>query len=107
MGKDVKRLVDNGTISGLISERFVQLRIRDYSARAKSLSQTLMEAEAEKDFDFIKRLWETTRLCPRCSLVIERSEGCNSFYCSCGHHFDFATAPRVFGKGVKNYVKVI
>merc|ERR1719201_3230057 len=47
------------------------------------------------------------RLCPRCSLAIERSEGCNSFYCICGHHFDFSTAPRVLGSGISNFGTVI
>merc|ERR1719253_223561 len=61
----------------------------------------------DNDFDSIEKLWKSTRLCPRCSLVIERSSGCNSFYCICGHHFDYMSAPRIFGNGVKNYGRVI
>jgi len=37
------------------------------------------------------------RLCPRCKLVIQRSEGCNSFYCVCGNHFNYANAERPVG----------
>jgi len=39
-------------------------------------------------------------------VVIER-QGCNSFYCICGHHFDYARAPHVFGNSDINYGRVI
>jgi len=37
------------------------------------------------------------RLCPRCKLVIQRSEGCNSFFCICGKTFNYANADRPVG----------
>jgi hypothetical protein len=58
-------------------------------------------------YDLLMKLWQSTRLCPRCNLVIERSSGCNSFYCICGHHFDFASAPRVVGNGIERFGQVI
>lgn len=106
--QDVTRLMEIGALSKPISEHFVELRTRDYAARAKVLSQTLTE-DLVKDcnFDVVRNIWQTMRLCPRCSLAIERSKGCNSFYCICGHHFDFAMAPRIFGNHTRNYGKVI
>lgn len=105
--QDLTRLVEVDAITKNISERFAELRTRDYTARAKGLSEAMIEVEREGDLDQLQKIWQTTRLCPRCSLVIERSEGCNSFYCICGHHFDYSQAPRVFGNDVKNYGKVI
>lgn len=107
--QDVARLVQSGALPKQVSERFAELRTRDYSARAASLSQDLIQVDGSDDLDMIQRIWHTMRLCPRCNLAIERSEGCNSFYCICGHHFDFAVAPRVVGGGsnVRNYGQVI
>jgi hypothetical protein len=105
--QDVTRLVQAGALEHAISDRFAELRSRDYSTRAQSLSQTLMQDLPEQNFDSVRKLWETMRLCPRCNLAIQRSQGCNSFYCICGHHFDFASAPRVIGNGIRNYDKVI
>jgi len=105
--QDVTRLVAASVLPASISLRFAELRTRDYTARAEALSQTLTELEEGDDLDLLQKIWETTRLCPRCSLAIERSQGCNSFYCICGHHFDYARAPRIFGNHVENYGKVI
>lgn len=106
--QDVTRLSQLGLLDGTVCNRFAELRARDFSARAQVFSQDLMAQTVEdNDFDLVLQLWKTTRLCPRCSLVIERSSGCNSFYCICGHHFDYMSAPRLVGNGVKNYGKVI
>lgn len=105
--QDVKRLATVGALTQDISERFAELRARDYTARAESLSETLASLEKGDDYSLIVKLWETTRLCPRCSLVIEKSQGCNSFYCICGHHFHWDSAPRIVGKGIKNYGQVV
>jgi len=106
--QDVGRLVLAGELPLPISESFAGIRTRDYSARAQALPQELLaKLEENKDFDVIHKLWETMRLCPRCSLAIERSAGCNSFFCICGHHFDFATAPHLFGNDIQNYSNVI
>lgn len=105
--QDVQRLLQAGVLTTEDSERFAELRSRDYSARRELLTVELTENIASNDFASIKRMWQTMRFCPRCNLAIERSQGCNSFYCTCGHHFDFATAPRVIGDGVGNFSKVI
>lgn len=105
--QDLTRLVRAGALGASVSEHFSELRTRDYTTRAESLSQTLTHDIGEENLDSMQILWSTMRLCPRCSLAIERSEGCNSFYCICGHHFDFSTAPRVLGSGISNFGTVI
>jgi len=105
--QDVNRMVSEGIVTSQISERFAELRTSNYTARAESLSETLTSLEESNDFELILKLWHSTRLCPRCSLVIEKSQGCNSFFCICGHHFHYDSAPRIVGKGVKNYDQVV
>jgi len=105
--QDLTRLVHAGALEASVSEHFAELRTRDYTTRAESLSQTLAHDIGKEDLDSMQILWATMRLCPRCSLAIERSEGCNSFYCICGHHFDFSAAPRVIGNGISNFGTVI
>jgi len=106
--QDLKKMVQAGALQTSIIDRFLELRARDYSARANELAQSLStKGVAQPDFELIEKLWHTTRLCPRCSLIIERSQGCNSFFCICGHHFNFATAPRIVGNGIQNYGKLI
>merc|ERR1711924_37741 len=46
------------------------------------------------NYAMLQRLEKSTRLCPRCHVAIEKSEGCNDFGCICGHRFDFGKAPR-------------
>jgi hypothetical protein len=105
--QDVKRMASSKDLSDDIAERFAELRTRDYSAHAKTLAETWSITESTCDLDLLLKLWQSTRLCPRCNLVIERSSGCNSFYCICGHHFDYATAPRVVGRGIDNFASLI
>jgi hypothetical protein len=59
-----------------------------------------------EDFKLMRRLWMTTRRCPRCNVIIEKSEGCNSFGCTCGHRFNFAKAPRGCGDGIEDFDSV-
>merc|ERR1712224_1162617 len=107
--QDVKRLADATptSLSTSIAIRFAELRARDFTAHAASLREAWTTLINEDDYDLIQKLWQSTRLCPRCSLVIERSSGCNSFYCVCGHHFDYASAPRVVGNGIRNFGDVV
>jgi len=107
--QDVKRLA-TATPAALpegVATRFAELRARDFTAHAASLRESWTSLIKEEDHELIRKLWQSTRLCPRCSLVIERSAGCNSFFCVCGHHFDFASAPRVVGNGIRNFGDVI
>mmetsp|Transcript_124569 Transcript_124569/g.265651 ORF Transcript_124569/g.265651 Transcript_124569/m.265651 type:complete len:245 (+) Transcript_124569:97-831(+) len=103
--KDLRRLVDCGALSHEICDRFVDLRARNYTTRAMAFSEE--SAQTVEDFALLRHLWNATRLCPRCSVVIEKSHGCNSFYCICGHHFDYSSAPRAIGNGMKKYSRVI
>jgi len=103
--QDLSRLVKSGSLEASVSARFAELRARDFAARAKTLAEIMPQDDV--DYGLVRRLYETTRLCPRCSLVIEKSAGCNSFYCICGHHFNYESAPRVVGNGIKKYGKVI
>lgn len=105
--QDVKRMESAGALSSDVSKRFAELRARDYTAHAASLQQTWISLEKAGDYDLILKLWQSTRLCPRCNLVIEKSEGCNSFYCICGHHFHYDSAPRVVGNGIERFREVV
>jgi len=110
--QDLTRLVAADAIEPSVSKSFAKLRARDYTARAQSLSEELTDCkmamvQKEQDLDLLQTIWQTTRLCPRCSLIIKRSRGCNSFYCICGHHFDYATAPRVFDNPKRRYRGII
>jgi len=103
--KDVAMLVREGPLKPEVEARFNELRARDYTARASSFAD-----EVSKDgtgYALLRRLYDSTRLCPRCSLVIEKSVGCNSFYCICGERFNYAAAPRPIGSGVRRYDRVI
>lgn len=37
------------------------------------------------------------KACPRCGVLVERSSGCNSMWCICGHNFNYAQAPNLVG----------
>eukprot|EP01051_Picozoa_sp_SAG22_P016304 SAG22_NODE_2277_length_2762_cov_2.747278_2_plen_182_part_00 len=55
----------------------------------------------------LRTLWETAKCCPRCNVVLQRSAGCDHFYCICGHSFNYLAAPRAAGGGNKNYGRVL
>eukprot|EP00403_Amphidinium_massartii_P017150 CAMPEP_0178417516 /NCGR_PEP_ID=MMETSP0689_2-20121128/24613_1 /TAXON_ID=160604 /ORGANISM="Amphidinium massartii, Strain CS-259" /LENGTH=290 /DNA_ID=CAMNT_0020038881 /DNA_START=67 /DNA_END=936 /DNA_ORIENTATION=- len=103
--QDIKKLVDQGHVAAEILTRFVDLRNCNQQAHASELASHLGDfhtsRESEEDFDALLKLYHSVRLCPRCSMVLEKSQGCNSFYCACGFHFDFKSAPRVVGHGMK------
>lgn len=103
--QDLNRLVKVDALEASVAARFAELRARDFTARAKTFTEALPQSNV--DYGLVRTLWETTRICPRCSLVIEKSQGCNSFYCICGNHFNYDSAPRVVGSGIKKYNKVI
>lgn len=76
-----------------VCQQFAKLRSQDYTARAKDLKATLLESiDAAKT---ARELCKIAKLCPRCSVVVQKSEGCNSFFCICGHHFQYDKAPSV------------
>lgn len=104
--QDVQRLVDCGALSPSLGQRFAELRRRDYTARANAFTE-ILEVPAPEDYKMLRRLWATSRRCPRCNVILEKSEGCNSFGCICGHRFDFAKAPRACGDGIDHFDSVI
>jgi len=81
-------------LSSNVFQRFAALRARDLNARSKSFD--LLIPYTDEDLDFVFALHDM-RLCPRCKLVIQRSEGCYSFCCVCGTHFNYANAARLVG----------
>mmetsp|Transcript_53368 Transcript_53368/g.98691 ORF Transcript_53368/g.98691 Transcript_53368/m.98691 type:complete len:277 (-) Transcript_53368:122-952(-) len=103
--QDVKKLVDSGRLGPEMLERFVNLRNCDQKERASELASTIGELiqswSGGDSLDALLQLYNSTRLCPRCSMILEKSAGCNSFYCSCGFHFNFHDAPRIVGAGMK------
>ncbi|CAK0890315.1 unnamed protein product [Prorocentrum cordatum] len=103
--KDIEQLARDGLLEDAVRERFCELRSRDYAARASSFSEDVHGDNP--DYSTIRRLYESTRLCPRCKLVIEKSHGCNSFFCICGFHFNYQSAPRIVGNGISRYDKVL
>jgi len=103
--QDVQALAKCGALPQDVSDRFSELRRRDYTARAVSFNlETALSAE---DLGLMKRLWATTRRCPRCDVLMEKASGCDSFGCICGHKFNFANAPRGCGDGIQDFQCVI
>jgi len=105
--QDIQRLVDLGALDAGVSKRLAELRKQDYSARVVDLTTDEVHPLTVDDYRLMKRLWASTRRCPRCSVLIEKSEGCNSFGCTCGHKFNFSQAPRGCGDGIENFDSVI
>jgi hypothetical protein len=112
--QDVRRMVDSGVLLGAVCDRMSELRSRDYTARAHEYAdsfhkrltdlrqaedgacdfqQTLRVTLQELDY-WMKAPW---RLCPRCHVMLQKSHGCNSFSCICGHRFDYGMAPSPCG----------
>lgn len=102
--QDVNELVRRRVLPAAVRNSYEESCSRDFAIFARELGEECQELQPDSS---TLRLWENTRLCPKCSLAIERSEGCDSFYCICGHHFCFKEAPRPFGNGIRNYRRVI
>lgn len=91
-------------LSNDICTRYIALRARDFAARAVTFDE--MVPHNDEDVEFLHGMRDM-RLCPRCRLVMQRSQGCNSFYCICGEHFNYALAERPVANGVKHFRFVI
>jgi hypothetical protein len=100
---DLRSLARQGTLEDKVVDRFVEFRARDFTARAKGFT----ESATLQDRELLRVLWESTRLCPRCKVAIEKSLGCNSFYCVCGHHFHYDKAPRAVGNGIRKFQHIM
>eukprot|EP00992_Anisonema_acinus_P015878 TRINITY_DN9932_c0_g1_i1.p1 TRINITY_DN9932_c0_g1~~TRINITY_DN9932_c0_g1_i1.p1 ORF type:complete len:302 (+),score=29.16 TRINITY_DN9932_c0_g1_i1:53-958(+) len=74
-----------------------------YSALLKSDFRTrlehLMETSTRDHIETLLTIHNDSRLCPRCGVIIQRSQGCNSMYCFCGMHFNYGSAASVGGGG--------
>jgi hypothetical protein len=104
--QDVQQLVRCGALPPALGERFAELRKRDYTARADAFTEVL-ELPSQEEYVMLKRLWRTARRCPRCHVILEKSQGCNSFGCICGHKFDFSEAPRACGDGIEDFDSIM
>jgi len=102
--QDLRHLKECGKLGNDVLERFAELRARDFTGRATSFDD--MVPTSQEDVDFLLRMREM-RLCPRCKLIMQRSEGCNSFYCICGQHFNYALAERPVCNGVSKFQWVV
>lgn len=88
-GEDVRRIAGDGAYV-----KFLDITTRNYQAR-------LTDASRGMDKKTTEWLNLNTRVCPSCSVVIERSSGCNSMKCfTCGNRFNWSEA-----KTVKDSVK--
>jgi len=63
--------------------RFLELRSVDHAARLKEFAKDNMEW-----------LQEHACPCPRCSVIIDKNQGCNTMVCVCGHEFSWSQAMR-------------
>lgn len=79
---DVRRLTDDKTTT-----TFNNLRSVDYEKR---LRQT-----AKEDPEIWTFLQRNARACPKCRVMIIRSEGCDSMLCTCGERFNWASCARL------------
>lgn len=88
-GEDVRRIAGDVAYT-----QFLNITTRDYQAR-------LADASSGLDKKTTEWLNKNTRVCPSCSVVIERSAGCNSMKCfTCGNRFNWSDA-----KTMKDSVK--
>lgn len=107
--QDLRRLVQAGALRPQVADRFAELRARDYSARAEVLREStkkLMETTTTciENLDMLRQL-SRIRLCPRCSVAMQRSHGCDSFYCICGHRFNYRRASNILGHGSSKFLE--
>jgi len=100
--QDVEKLVQCGALTPAVQKRLAELRKQDYTGRLTELTDET-QPRTKEDFQLMRQLWATTRRCPRCNVILQKSEGCNSFGCICGHRFDFSKAPRGCGEDVSDF----
>mmetsp|Transcript_10032 Transcript_10032/g.24098 ORF Transcript_10032/g.24098 Transcript_10032/m.24098 type:complete len:264 (+) Transcript_10032:630-1421(+) len=62
-----------------IYQRYIQNKFMDYEKRVLDLFLF--------DDDFAAWARANTQSCPRCHVLVQRSDGCNHMRCQCGHQF--------------------
>mmetsp|Transcript_168427 Transcript_168427/g.298526 ORF Transcript_168427/g.298526 Transcript_168427/m.298526 type:complete len:326 (-) Transcript_168427:301-1278(-) len=81
--QDVVKLVESGALKPEVADQLAKLRKQDYTDRLADICDDLASM----------RGIGSMRLCPRCCVIIQKRDGCNSFGCVCGHRFQFDSAP--------------
>jgi hypothetical protein len=77
--------------------KYKELLNADYDAR-------LREALDATDGALPECLFVSSRLCPKCSVILTRNGGCPDFHCSCGANFHYFSAPRVIHQDWKGCI---
>jgi hypothetical protein len=80
--QDIQKLVQASVLSQEVADQMAKLRKQDYTVRLEQFCD---------DMDSMTKLGGM-RLCPRCCVIIQKSAGCNSFGCICGHRFSWDQA---------------
>jgi hypothetical protein len=80
--QDIQKLVQASVLSPDVADQMAKLRKQDYTLRLEQFCD---------DLGSISKL-KSMRLCPRCCVIIQKSSGCDSFGCICGHRFRFNEA---------------
>lgn len=101
---DVVDLHQRGLLAESVMNQFANLRAQDYKQRVTSLRDDFFEGRL--DAGTMSAMSKNVRLCPRCNIILQKSEGCNSFGCSCGHRFQYDKAPQLFGPSVLKPLKI-
>merc|ERR1719313_1450400 len=81
--QDVEKLVEAKALDPAVAEQMATLRRRDYTERLAQTCTQLGDGGMKAG---------SMRLCPRCNVILQRSSGCNSFGCICGHRFQYDKA---------------
>merc|ERR1712183_151204 len=68
--QDVDELVRTGALATKVGDRFADLRKQEYTSRILELCD---------DPTSLAVVGREVRLCPRCSVIIQKKSGCNSF----------------------------
>lgn len=84
--QDIQRLVQASALKSEVSIQLAKLRKQDYTSRLSEACESLGSMGEQSQL-------RSMRLCPRCSVIIQKSSGCNSFGCICGHKFRYDEAP--------------
>jgi len=81
---ELEQIVDRATYNKLVSRISEAEALQESSAESASNIQAMLDAGLE------------LRQCPRCRVIIEKNEGCNSMQCyRCGEHFSWSSATLV------------
>eukprot|EP00992_Anisonema_acinus_P015879 TRINITY_DN9932_c0_g1_i3.p1 TRINITY_DN9932_c0_g1~~TRINITY_DN9932_c0_g1_i3.p1 ORF type:complete len:365 (+),score=44.60 TRINITY_DN9932_c0_g1_i3:53-1147(+) len=95
---DVQRLVTPD-----IFAKYSALLKQDFTARVDHLFNA---SHSQDHLETLRVLHDESRICPKCGVILQRSQGCNSMYCFCGTNFHYASAARVGGQRFSSVLKL-